>query len=283
MMQAAVFDDRVCTLGEGPLWHPERDQLFWFDIVNRRMLSRTDAGPLEWQFEETVSAAGWIDRDRMLIASQSQLFVFDVETGVQDHIAPLEADNPVTRSNDGRADPFGGFWIGTMGHASERGAGSIYRYYRGQVEKLYGDITVTNSICFAPDGTTAYYADSMTRQIMRQALDQSGWPKGTPEVFLDLRDAKMIPDGAVVDSEGALWSAHWNASCIARYLPDGRLDQTIDAGGRLTSCPEFGGPELSTLFVTTARMGMKAPRPADGLTFVAETAFTGQRQHRVIL
>ena len=147
-----IFSDTVCTLGEGPLWHPERKQLFWFDIVGKKLLSRTAAGEQVWSFDDHVSAAGWIDRTRLLIASERALFTFDVDTGAQDHVVALEADNAVTRSNDGRADPQGGFWIGTMGKEKERKAGAIYRYYRGEVRKLVDQVTVSNAICFSPDG-----------------------------------------------------------------------------------------------------------------------------------
>ncbi len=126
-----IHDDRPCELGEGPLWHPERNQLFWFDILSQRLLTRTAEGPLAWAFPHRVSAAGWVDRDRLLIASEVALSLFDLATGQATPVVSLEADTPATRSNDGRADPQGGFWIGTMGKRAEPGAGAIYRFYRG--------------------------------------------------------------------------------------------------------------------------------------------------------
>lgn len=126
------FDNRACELGEGPIWHPLRRQFFWFDILGRRLLSRDDkAGLLEWRFDSMASAAGWIDRDRLLIATETGLDILDLGTGRLAPLMPLEADRPATRSNDGRADRQGGFWIGTMGKHAESGAGAIYRYHRG--------------------------------------------------------------------------------------------------------------------------------------------------------
>ena len=95
-----IFDDTVCELGEGPLWHPERNQLFWFDILGKCLHTKGQ----HWQFEEHVSAAGWVSRDELLIASETALFRFNLETEEKEHVIDLEADNPVTRSNDGRAD-----------------------------------------------------------------------------------------------------------------------------------------------------------------------------------
>lgn len=282
-MAATIFDRRSCTLGEGPLWHPERGQLFWFDILGRQLLSREGDTALEWSFDEYVSAAGWVDRDTLLVASQTSLMRFDIPSGAHEVIAPLEADNTVTRSNDGRADPQGGFWIGTMGINAEPGAGAIYRYYKGAVERIFADITVSNAICFAPDGRHAYYADTPTLQIMVQPLDAEGWPDGAPEVFVDLNEAGLKPDGAVVDSQGALWNAQWGAGRVARYLPDGTLDQVIEVPGLHSTCPAFGGEDLRTLYVTSASAGLDSPDSAQGATFVATVEVAGQAEHRVVL
>ena len=216
-MSVAVFDDRQCVLGEGPLWHPERGELFWFDILGKKLMSKAQ----EWAFDHHVSAAGWIDADRMMIASEVALFVFDLRDGTQVHVCDLEAGNTVTRSNDGRADPQGGFWIGTMGKEAEAYAGAIYRWYRGELRQLYDRITVSNSICFAPDGGTAYFTDTWTGRIMSVALDQDGWPEGEPRVFVDMKAEGLNPDGSIVDADGCLWNAQWGAHRVAKYSGEG--------------------------------------------------------------
>ncbi len=276
-MTAKVFDATQCLLGEGPLWHPERQSLFWFDVMNKRLYGEGQVR----QFGESVSAAGWVDHNTLLVASETQLFTLDLETGAQAHVAPLEADNAVTRSNDGRADPFGGFWIGSMGRRFEKGAGAIHRYYRGAVETLYTGITVANAICFTPDKKCAYYTDTPTQQVMRQPLDGEGWPEGAPEVFIDTRKEGLYPDGAVVDAAGCLWVAQWGAARVARYGVDGTFMGAVSVAARQASCPAFGGPDLSTLYITSA--AVKLEGPMEGQTFVCETQATGQREHRVIL
>lgn len=280
---AEVYDTRPCTLGEGPLWHPERGQLFWFDILGRRLLSREGDKPLEWRFDEVVSAAGWVDRETLMIASETGLHRFDIESGRHERLLPLEADNPVTRSNDGRADAFGGFWIGTMGKRAEPGAGAIYRYYRGRIERLYDDISIPNAICFSPDGRTAYFADTKQCLIQRQSLDSEGWPQGAPEVFLDLRAEGLEADGSVSDSEGGIWNAQWGSSRVVRYLPDGTVDRAIPVGARHSSCPAFGGPDLRTIYVTSAREGLADPTDADGVVYAVPSPVAGLPEHRVIL
>ena len=283
----SVFDDRRCELGEGPLWHPGRKQLFWFDILGKRLLTRTEEGARDWQFSELVSAAGWVDDDNLLIASETALFRFDLDSGARSDLCALEADRPDTRSNDGRADPQGGFWIGTMGKRAEPGAGAIYRWFRGELRRLFPGISIPNSICFTPDGRTAHFSDSARRQVMRVALDGDGWPVGTPEVFLDLTDGAPEPDGAVIDASGLLWLAEWNAAGVSAFAPDGSRVRHVPVAAAQSSCPAFGGADLSTLFVTSALQGLTAAarqaEPQGGMTFAIPGVAQGQAEHRVIL
>ena len=279
-----IFDDRVCVLGEGPIWHPERLEFFWFDILGKRLLSPGR----DWAFDEPVSAAGWVSRDELLIASASALILFNLETGATRKLCELEADNPVTRSNDGRADSHGGFWIGTMGFNAEPGAGAIYRYYRGELRQLYGQITVSNSICFSPDGRTAYFTDTPTRQIMRVELAQAdGWPIGAPEACVDLTAEGLLPDGCVVDTDGNLWSAQWGAGRVACYGTDGTFRKAVDLPVDKTTCPAFGGAGMAQMLVTSASADMTAPElaaaPDSGKTFLVDPGATGRAEHRVIL
>lgn len=286
-----VFDNRSCILGEGPLWHPRRDQLFWFDIMSCKLLSRRGDKALEWRFDRHVSAAGWIDERHLLIASETDLCRFDLDSGTETRICPLEAGQPETRSNDGRADPWGGFWVGTMGKGGEAGAGALYRWYRGELRQLRDGMTTPNAICFDAARSCAYYADTKTRIIWRQPLDpEQGWPAGDPAVFLDLRatdtSPEYKPDGAVTDSEGCLWSAQWGAARVARYAPDGRFLEAVPLPTGHTSCPAFGGPDLATLFVTTATQKLPGDRPdwqaEAGRTFAVPTRYRGSPEPQVI-
>lgn len=273
-----IYDDTVCTLGEGPLWHPERAELFWFDILGKRLHRKGQ----HWQFDRYVSAAGWVDDTRLLMADSIGLHLFDLDTEKAEQVAPLEAENTITRSNDGRADPWGGFWIGTMGINAEPNAGAIYRYYKGELHQLFPGITISNAISFAPNGSHAYFCDTTSRKIMRQRLaEKDGWPVGDPDLFLDFGPTDWGPDGAVVDAAGNLWNAQWGAARVACYAPDGTLRDTVAFPGQQTSCPAFGGPDLSTLFCTTAADGLTGPD--EGKTYAIETATTGQAEHRVLL
>ncbi|MEM6548619.1 MAG: SMP-30/gluconolactonase/LRE family protein [Pseudomonadota bacterium] len=284
----SVFDQRVCELGEGTLWHPERQQLFWFDILGKRLLTRDGGKAEEIAFDTHVSAAGWIDWDRLMVASETGLLQFELGSGRCEMVFALEADNPATRSNDGRADPWGGFWIGTMGKHAEPRAGAIYRYYRGAIRRLFAPISIPNAICFDPERCFACFADTPDGKIWRQPLQSSdGWPVGDPEVFIDLGPRGVAPDGAVIDRAGRLWNAQWGSGRIACYGADGQFLGAIAFPTAQTTCPAFGGPGLSTLFVASASEGMsdadRAAQPNAGMTFASATAATGQAEHRVVL
>lgn len=274
-----IYDNRQCTLGEGPLWHPERQQFFWFDIIEKRLHTKGQ----HWQFDGHVSAAGWVDQDTLIIASDTALHRFDIPSGDHNVICPLEADLPGNRSNDGRADPQGGFWIGTMGLNAEQSAGAIYRYYKGELRKIFPDITITNAICFAPDGKTAFFCDTPTQQILRVSLDADGWPTDTPQIHIDLSDTDYRPDGAVIDAAGNLWNAQWGAHRVATYDPAGNFLRATDFPATQTSCPAFGGDNLQTLFCTSAAIGLSSDNPDQGKVFAVKTDTVGQREHQVIL
>ncbi len=287
-MSATLFDATPCTLGEGPFWHPERTSLFWFDIIGRRLMSRApgDWEARTWDFAEHVSAAGHIDRDRLFVASETGLFTFDLESGSQHRVAAF-GTGPGVRSNDGRADPWGGFWIGTMGKRAEPGAGAIWRWHLGELRRLFAPLTIPNAIAFAPDRSHASFADTLVSRVWRVPLDaESGWPAGEPEPFLDLAREDRNPDGAVYDAEGLLWIAEWGGARVVAYAPDGTRGREIAFPAPHTACPAFGGPHLDTLYCTTAREHLPeadlARHPLSGATFAVLGVTRGLAANRVV-
>ena len=268
-----------CDLGEGAFWHPARGAFFWFDITGRKLHSLARSR----DFEEMPSAMGCVSADEVVIATETRLALFHLDRGTARTLCALEAENPATRSNDGRADPQGGFWIGMMGKQAQKGAGSIWRYHRGELRRLYAGLSIPNAISFAPDGQSACFTDTVTRKIMRVALDAEGWPRGAAECWLDLNEAELNPDGAVFDAHGSLWVAQWGAGRVAAYGPDGQFLHAVDVPAPHTSCPAFGGPDLATLYCTTAREGRQNPTPRDGACFATPAPARGIAEHRVIV
>lgn len=277
-----IYDARPCELGEGPLWHPVRNELFWFDILNRTLHSKAQS----WTFPELVSAAGWISADELLIACETGLFRFNLVSGERTSVA--NAGTAETRSNDGRADRQGGFWFGTMGKKAEHAAGAIWRWYRGEVRQLFPGVTIPNSITFTLDGRAAHFSDTAAGKVMKVALDAQGWPSADPELWLDLDRAGLNPDGAVIDAGGRFWNAQWGAGRVAAYGPDGAFIEAVETPGALqSSCPAFGGADLTTMYVTTALEHLdaeaRAKHPASGQVFAFPNIAKGLPEPQVLL
>lgn len=256
--KAELFVDSRCELGEGPFWHPLLERLFWFDILNQTMLSAGTDGHIvdRITFKDTVSAGAVIDRGSLAVAQSGALLRYDFATDSSSVIVEIEGDVPTNRTNDSRVDRTGGFWIGTMGRKAEAGVGGVYQYRAGQTTKVIDNIRIPNSICFSPDGRTAYFTDS-GKMIIKCATDPAtGLPVGPWEDFFTM-EGPGGADGSVVDSEGCLWNARWGGGKVIRIAPDGKLDRVVEVPGvSQVSCPAFGGSDLKTLYITTAREHM---------------------------
>jgi len=279
----------ACTLGEGPLWHPKRQELFWFDIPAGRLYASDFSSDAirHWDFGEPASACGWVDDNHLIVATARGLQHFDIVSGDWSTVCPLEADDNTTRSNDGRIGPDGSFWIGTMGVTMTPRAGAYYRYNQGKIEKLFDQVSIPNATCFSPDGRTAYLADTRKQVIWRWPLDGQGNPVGEREVHINFREENINPDGAVCDSEGYLWNAQWGSSRVARYDPLGVLDRIIELPVSQPTCPAFGGPDLKTLYITSAKEHLSAKQlekePDAGRIFVIDLEISGIAEHRARL
>jgi len=280
---AELFIDCRNQLGEGPFWHPLRHELFWFDILDTKLFSAGADGAIRhtWNLPEIAAAAAVLDTDTLAIATETGLKRFSLTDGkVRDVLAPIEADNRATRTNDSRVDRTGGFWIGTMRKEEDNAVGAVYHYKHGLLSVLRPDVKIPNSTCFSPDGRTAYFADTPTKQILKVETDpDTGLPVGEWTLFADVSDHRGFPDGSVVDAEGYLWNARWGGNCVVRHAPDGSIDRVVELPVSQVTCPAFGGPDLSTLYITSARKTLTpeqfAEQPHAGSVFVFEPGVKG--------
>lgn len=289
-MIADVFLNVPHELGEGPLWHDERGELFWCSIHAGELHACDAAGDNHrtWRFGEAVSAVAIVDHRTLLVAAASGLKRFDINSGASEAVCAFPETGTSVRSNDGRAGPGGAFWIGTMGYGAEPEAGTLYRFADGVLAEKRRGLTVPNATCFSSEGDYAYFSDSPAQLIMRWRLDSdSGDTIGEPEIFVDLRSDNMTPDGAVTDSEGCIWNAQWGAGRVARYDPKGRFIEAIAVPTPQVTCPAFGGADMKTLFITSAWQGMDAATrhvdPLAGAVFAVETPVAGRPEFRVDL
>ncbi|MGJ4930009.1 SMP-30/gluconolactonase/LRE family protein [Bradyrhizobium sp. HKCCYLS2038] len=278
-----------CHLGEGPTYDPATDTAWWFDI-REGLLFEANLGSGEIRrhvLGKMASALGRIDASRQLVVAEDGLYIRTIADGALAPYLPLEADNPATRSNDSRVHPSGTFWIGTMGRKAERGLGAIYALRRGEIVRLFPNVTIPNAICFSPDGSIGYFADTDENVLYRVALDpETGLPRGTPEVLVRRRAPGGI-DGAVVDAEGRIWHACWGGGCVDVYSPQGEHMRSIAVPASQASCPAFVGKDLSSLLVTSAWQDMdaaaKAADPGHGQTFLLDVGVHGRAEPDVKL
>jgi len=281
----SIFSEEVCHLGEGPTCDPVTGTVYWFDIVEKRMLEKAwpDGPTLVQSLPEMASATAFTGDRRQVILTERGLYIRDRVGGGLILLQPIEADNAATRSNDARVHPSGAFWIGTMGKRGENGAGSIYWYREGDLKLLYSGITIPNSICFSPAGDVAYYADTRQKRLFRVECDPAtGLPAGEPSILLDQQGQEGGIDGSICDAEGLIWNARWGSGALDCYAPDGRHLRRIDIPARQSSCPAFAGPQADRIVVTSAWQGMdETARRADpqaGKTFLLDLPVKGRHE-----
>ena len=242
-------------LGEGPLWDPLEGVLYWVDSLGR-VIHRYDPATGEvrhWGLPGEIGSLALRAAGGAVLALDSGFHTFDFATGAATPIADPERDQPLTRFNDGKVDRQGRFLAGTMGRQiRDRPLGSLYRLDTDlSVERLEGDVIVSNGPCFSPDGRTFYFADSPRRAISAYDYDPATGAIANKRTLIDTVPLDSAPDGATVDSEGYIWTALVGSGQIGRFAPDGRLDRLIEMPPTMPSSVMFGGAELDVLYVTS--------------------------------
>lgn len=264
-----VIADVKTTLGEGPLWDTEQQCLYWIDSADGRIFrSRADGSRIRaWEVGEKIgSLALCRDGERAIVALQSGLAFLDLRTGQLDRLVDPEPDLPHNRLNDGKVDKAGRFVFGSMDTLEASPSGRLYSYEEsGRLTVLDEDITVSNGPCWSPDGSVFYFSDTWTGEIWRYDYDQETGAATNRRTFTKVDTSTGgAADGATVDAEGFLWQALVYGGKIIRYAPDGTVDRVIDFPVFKATSVMFGGPDLSTLYVTSMAKPPLPRFPDDG-------------------
>ena len=242
-------------LGEVPMWDAETGALWWVDIEGC-LLQRLDAASGEvsvWTLPERIGSFA-LRRDGGIVCAFASGFAFyDLDTGRTDWIARPEADTPTNRFNDGKVDRQGRFWAGTMDDGLSARTGALYRLDPDlTVHRMETGIGISNALCWSPDDCRFYFADTMQQEIWSYDFTPATGGIAGRRAFAHTRDQPGQPDGATVDADGYLWNAQWDGWRLVRYAPDGSIDSIVDLPVQKPTSCIFGGPDLKTLFVTTA-------------------------------
>jgi sugar lactone lactonase YvrE len=255
-------------LGESPMWHPKEQRLYYCDIPGRK-LHRFDprSGLLEhWDFEVEPSAVAPLPDGRLLLALRSGIVAFDPATGARELLAKAPYDTATQRFNDGKCDVKGRFWVSTIVEPREPALGTMSCLSGGKLEQRFDGVSVGNGLAWSPDACTMLWAD--THINLMQAFDfepDSGALSRRRDFarFPDEAHADYMgrPDGAAMDSQGCCWVAMYDGQRVLRLSPQGQILRQVFLPVRCPTMPAFGGHDLKTLYITTAR----EHRPADEL------------------
>ena len=269
-------------LGEGPSWNARSNQLYWVDIKGHQLHVYDPLSQTTKTYDMGQFTAAVVPREKggVVLALHHGFYAMDLDTGELTLIQQVETD-PKIRFNDGKCDPAGRFWAGTMSVDKQRGKGKLYCMdVDGSVRVMLEGVTISNGLGWSPDHQTMYYIDTPTREVVAFTYDVETGDIGNKRVVVQLGDEEGNPDGMTVDAEGMLWVAHWGGSNCTRWDPNtGKRVSTIRLPVPCVTSCVFGGRDLTTLYITTAQTPEDkqplARHELEGRLFYLEQTVTG--------
>ncbi|WP_418609090.1 SMP-30/gluconolactonase/LRE family protein [Gluconobacter cerinus] len=279
--------DLRATLGEGPVWSEAEKSLYFVDIIAAKVHRFTpETGDHKtWDAPDRLGFLLPVANGTFLAGLRDGLHGFDPESGDFEAGPEIEPERPDNRLNDGCVDPLGRVWFGTMDDGEEEPTGSIYRVVHTEdgleITHHNEGYIVSNGPAVSPCGRVLYVCHSPKQTIYAFDVDENG-DLSNERVFATL--TKGYPDGIVTDSEGNLWCGTWGGGRVARFRPDGTELPSIDMPVTNVTKVAFGGVDLKTVFVTTARKGLDddvlAKEPQAGSLFAFRTDIAGVPQNQ---
>lgn len=255
-----VLLDLPMRLGESPLWHPEEASLYWIDILGQAVhrFNPETGIHVSWPLPSEPGCIAWSATGGLVVAMRSGIASLDTRSGSLLPIVEAPYDTSKSRFNDGRCDQAGRLWVGTLYDPRDRPSGSLYCLEHGVIRDHDRPVTVSNGVAFSPDYRTLYHTDTTAHRITAYEFDPISGSLGSSRVFQQFSTDRSSnyggrPDGAAVDSEGAYWCAMFEGGRLLRFAPSGEVLQEVPLPVRCPTMLAFGGSDLRTLYVTTAR------------------------------
>jgi sugar lactone lactonase YvrE len=289
--QADLVLDARSKHGEGPAWDARSGVLLWVDMMGDRLHhTRPDGTDVVTAYEQPVCVAVPRDGGGLALALGDGLWLQDRDGDLTQVLAIPQPEPPAgpIRMNDGKCDPAGRLWAGSMAWDARADAGALYRLDPdGTAQEILRDVTISNGLAWTPDGTTMYFIDTPTQRVDAFDADPATGAIANRRSIVEVPVSAGMPDGMTIDDEGGLWVAMWNGWAVHRYTPEGRLDTIVELPcAQVTSCA-FGGPGLDELYITSSPLGLSAADAAaqplagglfryrPGVTGPAAVAFAG--------
>nr|WP_163580864.1 SMP-30/gluconolactonase/LRE family protein [Gracilibacillus saliphilus] len=267
-MKAELVYEFKALLGEGPCWDERKQVLFWTDISGKaihRFNPKTRQNDT-FEIDQMVGAVVVAEDGRLVLAAEHGFYFYDTETGQMTPIHDPEADRPDNRFNDGKVDPAGRFWAGTMQKNNNDPEGSLYCLDHAlEIETKLSGLRTSNGMAWDLEKQQMYFIDTPTRNIYVFDYNLESGTITNQRVAFQFPADYGFPDGMTIDAEGMLWIAGWGAGKVSSWNPDtGEVLSTVEVPAQnITSCA-FGGDDFDTLYITTAREGMTA----EGLAYL---------------
>jgi len=261
-LRVAVAEPSI--LGESPMWHPTEQVLYYCDIPGKK-LHRFDprSGAREtWDFDTEPSAVAPLPDGFLLLSLRSGIWRFDPATAAREQLAAAPYDTTQQRFNDGKCDAKGRFWVGTICEPRIPAIGSMQCFAAGKLVQKFEGVSISNGLAWSPDGRTMLWADTHTNIAYAFDFDLDGGALSRRRVFaqfpIPARGASQDdylgrPDGAAMDIEGCWWVAMYDGQRLLRLSPEGEILRQVRLPVRGPTMPAFGGHDLKTLYITTAR------------------------------
>ena len=278
-LQFDLFSDYSCELGEGPFWDSKRSRLHWVDIIGKKIISQNLDGSNIHALEVDGNPGCVVlsDDGTMVAGVDNQISSLDGGGNLLKVLADTKEGSGL-RFNDGKCDPSGRFWVGSMDRKEKNKLGSLYSWnsIEGLVNREQG-VTVSNGMGWSPDNSLFYYIDSPTREVSVYDFDLSTGRINNKRRFISFSEEDGFPDGMTIDNEGRLWIAFWGGSKIMCVNPDSKAIEEVVSFpvSKITSCA-FGGEKMDQLFITSAKVQVnEKDEPMAGKTFVVSLGVKG--------
>ncbi|MCT2535258.1 SMP-30/gluconolactonase/LRE family protein [Aquibacillus koreensis] len=281
-----VFNTKS-QLGEGPSWDHKRNLFYWVDILGKKVFQYSPSSNERYELLLDQYCGFVVPRENggVVLGLQNGIHFYDWEKDQLEKITDPESHLPNNRFNDGKCDPTGRLWAGTMDLNAKDGMASLYTLDSHlHSNKKLGNLGISNGLAWSPDHSYMYFIDTPTKQIVQYDFDKNTGSIDQPKVVVDFHDQVGSPDGMTIDSEGMLWIAHWGGHGVSRWDPNtGEQLAFVDIPAKnVTSCA-FGGEDLNQLYVTTARTDTSEEElenyPHAGGVFKFETNVKGSRTY----
>ena len=257
---ARLLHKEAALCGEGPIWNPFTKTLFWVDIDGQKLFEWNPATQKnrEWSFDKKISTVVPETPQTVVFTLSDEIVRFNLATGQSEQLMAIDAGEGNVRFNDGKCDPEGRLWAGTMVMRGERGSGALYRMDADGLTTMVTGVNCSNGIVWTKDKRTMYYIDTPTSEIVAYDYDPQTGNISNRRVAVTVPPEMGWPDGMTIDTNDMLWVGHWGGGGVYHWNPKtGQLIGKIGVPAPNVTACAFGGKDMETLFITTAGGGNK--------------------------